>query len=168
MRSVSIYVLFSSLICLGQSSLPVVLWHGMGDSSEGSIKFLIELLEKELPGSFVKSIRIGSNEGEDFMNSYFKNANQQIKMACDILLQESELLSGFNFIGFSQGGQFARAAVQRCSLPVKNLITLGGQHRGVYGIPRCPGSNVTICNYIRRLLNFGAYESFVQDNLGEI
>jgi palmitoyl-protein thioesterase len=46
-----------------------------------------------------------------------------------------------------------------------NLISVGGQHQGVFGFPRCPGDNETICNYIRDLLRFGAYESFVQNHL---
>jgi palmitoyl-protein thioesterase len=46
-----------------------------------------------------------------------------------------------------------------------NLISVGGQHQGVFGFPRCPGDNVTICNYVRELLKFGVYESFVQDHL---
>ena len=67
---------------------------------------------------------------------------------------------------FSQGGQFLRAIAQRCpNPPMLNLISIGGQHQGVFGFPRCPGDNVTICNYIRELLRFGVYESFVQEHL---
>jgi palmitoyl-protein thioesterase len=46
-----------------------------------------------------------------------------------------------------------------------NLISVGGQHQGVFGFPHCPGDNITVCNYIRDLLHIGAYESFVQDHL---
>jgi len=42
-----------------------------------------------------------------------------------------------------------------------NLISFGGQHQGVYGFPHCPGENSTICDYIRKLLNIGAYERYV-------
>lgn len=67
---------------------------------------------------------------------------------------------------FSQGGQFLRAVAQRCpDPPMLNLISIGGQHQGVFGFPRCPGDNETICDYIRDLLRFGAYESFVQNHL---
>lgn len=72
----------------------------------------------------------------------------------------------FLFKSFSQGGQFLRAVAQRCpNPPMLNLISIGGQHQGVFGFPRCPGDNETICNYIRDLLHFGAYESFVQNHL---
>ena len=61
----------------------------------------------------------------------------------------------------------SRAVAQRCpSPPMLNLISVGGQHQGVYGFPRCP-MNVTetLCDEIRKLLNFGAYESFIQNHL---
>ncbi len=85
----------------------------------------------------------------------------------------------FNAIGFSQGSQFLRAVVQRCSnndtypnpsnikLQVNNLISIGGQHRGVFGLPHCPGDNVTLCEYARKLLDYGAYQSFVQAHLAQ-
>lgn len=50
-----------------------------------------------------------------------------------------------------------RAVAQRCpSPPMLNLISFGGQHQGVYGIPRCGYPN-RWCNYIRELLTYGAY-----------
>jgi len=77
-----------------------------------------------------------------------------------------EYLSIYCQNSFSQGGQFFRAIAQRCpDPPMLNLISIGGQHQGVFGFPRCPGDNQTICNYIRNLLRFGAYESFVQNHL---
>eukprot|EP00094_Tigriopus_californicus_P010752 TCALIF_10370-PA protein Name:"Similar to Ppt1 Palmitoyl-protein thioesterase 1 (Mus musculus)" AED:0.08 eAED:0.08 QI:63/0.66/0.75/1/1/1/4/111/342 len=69
------------------------------------------------------------------------------------------------FISF-EGGQFLRAVAQRCpSPPIKNLVTLGAQHQGVYGFPRCPGESVELCNLMRELLNYGAYTDLVQDIL---
>lgn len=53
---------------------------------------------------------------------------------------------------------FRRALVQRCpSPPVKNLISVGGQHQGVYGLPNCGALSSKTCDYIRRLLNHAAY-----------
>ena len=52
-----------------------------------------------------------------------------------------------------------RAVAQRCpDPPMVNLVTLGAQHQGVYGFPQCPGDNVKLCNYVRFLLSYGAYE----------
>ena len=65
-----------------------------------------------------------------------------------------------------QGGQFLRAVAQRCPVPrMRNLVSMGGQHQGVYGFPRCPGESVTLCNLLRKLLSFGAYVDVVQDVL---
>ena len=57
-----------------------------------------------------------------------------------------------------------RALVQRCpKVKMFNLISVGGQHQGVFGFPRCPGDNSTICETVRKLLDIGAYVDFIQD-----
>ena len=76
------------------------------------------------------------------------------------------LMIAFFYGRFSQGGQFLRAIAQRCPTPpMLNLISVGGQHQGVFGFPKCPGDNETVCNYIRELLRFGVYEKVVQDHI---
>ncbi|XP_051157128.1 palmitoyl-protein thioesterase 1 [Leptopilina boulardi] len=147
--------------------LPVVLWHGMGDSccfsfSLGAIK---KILENEIPGVEVISIRIGRDTAEDVMNGFFKNANHQIEEVCNLFSNEESLKNGYNAIGFSQGSQFLRAVAQRCPYPqMKNLISIGGQHQGVYGLPRCPSLDHGLCNRLRKILNHAAYYKFVQNN----
>ncbi|XP_060083382.1 palmitoyl-protein thioesterase 1-like [Ylistrum balloti] len=149
---------------------PVVLWHGMGDSccnplSMGSIKSLIE---KQIKGVYVNSLMIGSNIVTDMENGFLMNANDQVAMACDKIAKDTKLQDGYHAVGFSQGGQFLRAVAQRCpEPPMLNLISVGGQHQGVFGFPRCPGDNETLCDYMRKLLNIGAYVSFVQNNLAQ-
>uniref|UniRef100_A0A8C4SKX2 Palmitoyl-protein thioesterase 1 n=1 Tax=Erpetoichthys calabaricus TaxID=27687 RepID=A0A8C4SKX2_ERPCA len=150
------------------ATVPLVLWHGMGDSccnplSMGAIKKMVEV---EIPGIYVLSLEIGNNIAEDAENSFFMNTNDQVTMACDKISKDPNLQAGYNAMGFSQGGQFLRAVVQRCpSPPMKNLISVGGQHQGVYGLPHCPGHSVAICNWIRKMLNTGAYTKLVQDHL---
>ena len=59
-----------------------------------------------------------------------------------------------------------RAYIQKCNDPPVNiLVSIGGQHQGVYGFPKCPGGNSYFCDAARRLLNMGAYLSFVQNRL---
>lgn len=151
-------------------SLPIVLWHGMGDSccnpmSMGSIK---KILEQNILGVYVKSLEIGSNELTDMENSYLMNVNDQVKLACQKISDDVSLSNGYNAIGFSQGGQFLRAVAQRCpNPPMKNLISFGGQHQGVYGFPRCPGASTRFCDYLRKALNFGAYTDFIQNHLAQ-
>ena len=43
-----------------------------------------------------------------------------------------------------------------------NLVSLGGQHQGVYGLPHCPGKSWMLCDLMRRLLNLGAYTKWIQ------
>uniref|UniRef100_A0A1I8IW66 Palmitoyl-protein thioesterase 1 n=1 Tax=Macrostomum lignano TaxID=282301 RepID=A0A1I8IW66_9PLAT len=125
--------------------------------SLGAIK---RMLEKQLPGVYVYSVQIGNNMVEDIENGSCPTPTSRWNRA------NPKLKGGYNSIGFSQGAQFLRALVQRCpNPPMRNLVSIGGQHQGVYGFPRCPGTNVTLCNYVRELLNLGAYVSFVQNNL---
>jgi len=91
--------------------------------------------------------------------------NKQVEMVCQQIASDPKLAQGYNSIGFSQGGQFLRAVAQRCpNPPMKNLISIGGQHQGVYGFPKCPGSS-KFCDIVRKLLNYGAYVGFVQNNV---
>ncbi|KTG45678.1 hypothetical protein cypCar_00000662 [Cyprinus carpio] len=130
------------------ATVPLVIWHGMGDSccnplSMGAIQ---KMVEKEVPGIYVLSLMIG------------KTVIQ--------LSQDPKLKGGYNAMGFSQGSQFLRAVAQRCpDPPMKNLISVGGQHQGVFGLPRCPGESSHICDWIRKMLNSGAYTDIVQKHL---
>ncbi|XP_062265462.1 palmitoyl-protein thioesterase 1 [Platichthys flesus] len=149
-------------------TVPLVIWHGMGDSccnplSMGSIK---KMVEEDIPGIYVISLMIGKNVVEDTENGFFMDVNKQVSMACSQLAQNPELKGGYNAMGFSQGAQFLRAVAQRCpSPPMKTLISVGGQHQGVYGLPRCPGESSHICDWIRKALNGGAYRDLVQKHL---
>ena len=63
----------------------------------------------------VYSINSGSgSEGADFASGFLGNVNDEVAKACAFLRAHKDLHRGFNFVGFSQGGQFARAVVQRC------------------------------------------------------
>jgi len=147
---------------------PTVLWHGMGDTccypfSMGKIQ---ELIEDNLPGIYVYSIEVGDSLEADAWNSYFMNVNDQIDYVCAKLKNDTNLANGFNAFGFSQGGQFLRAYVERCNdPPVYNLISVGGQHQGIFGLPECLGNSSEICEIVRKLLNIGAYNEFVQPHL---
>ncbi|EGD79194.1 palmitoyl-protein thioesterase 1 [Salpingoeca rosetta] len=139
---------------------PTVLWHGMGDTcclpfSMGAVK---KEIEKHLPDIYVYSIMLGKNEIEDEFEGFFGNVNTQVDNICTKLKSDPNLKNGFNAVGFSQGGQFLRAYVQRCNdPPVHNLVTLGGQHMGVTDIPHCTATNATLCQLMAEALSVGAY-----------
>lgn len=148
-------------------SLPVVLWHGMGDSCCNPLSLgpFIKVIEDELPGTHVLSLQIGESVLSDITGGFFKKVNSQVEMACQIIANDTQLQGGYNAIGFSQGGQFLRAVAQRCpSPPMKTLISFGGQHQGIYGLPHCPYPEHTICDWLRKVLNKAAYASTMQNN----
>ncbi|XP_072303309.1 palmitoyl-protein thioesterase 1 [Eucyclogobius newberryi] len=147
---------------------PVVIWHGMGDSccnplSMGAIK---KMLEEQISGVYVVSLMIGKNVVEDTENGFFMDVNEQVAVACQTLARDPKLQRGYNAMGFSQGAQFLRGVAQRCpNPPMKTLVSVGGQHQGVYGLPKCPGESSKICDFIRKALNSGAYSDWVQKHL---
>ncbi|XP_069751799.1 palmitoyl-protein thioesterase 1 isoform X1 [Narcine bancroftii] len=148
--------------------LPLVIWHGMGDSccNPLSMGFVKNLVEQNVPGIYVLSLEIGKTIKEDVENSFFMNVNAQVELVCNILSKDKMLQTGYNAMGFSQGGQFLRAVAQRCPSPaMKNLISIGGQHQGIYGLPHCPGESSHICDWLREMLNLGAYRSLMQEHL---
>ncbi|KAJ8334766.1 hypothetical protein SKAU_G00404050 [Synaphobranchus kaupii] len=147
------------------TTTPLVMWHGMGDSSVG-LNGIKKMVEEDVPGIYVLSLKIGDTVIQDKENSYFMDVNAQVALVCNQLSQDPKLKGGYNGMGFSQGGQFMRAVAQRCpSPPMKTLISVGGQQQGVYGLPRCPGESSIICNWIRKKLNSEAYSDFVQKHL---
>lgn len=149
-------------------SYPVVMWHGMGDCccNPLSLGHFQTIIEKHIPGVYVLSIMIGNNVAEDTENGFLMNVNDQIDQACEKINSDPNLKAGYNAIGMSQGGQFLRALAQRCPFPpMHNLISIGGQHQGVYGLPHCSGESSSICNYIRKLLTYGAYYEFIQNHV---
>lgn len=58
----------------------------------------------------------GDNQFMDFTSGFLGSANDEIARVCDELRDHPDLkhAAGLNMVGFSQGGQFARAVVQRC------------------------------------------------------
>ena len=146
---------------------PIVMWHGMGDTccASFSLGHVKRILQQEIPDVYVNSLSFGSSTQEDFKSGYFANVNDLVRHACQLIANDSRLSEGYHAIGFSQGGQFLRAVAQRCPNGMKTLVTLGAQHQGVYGLPHCSGESVAFCDIIRKLLNYGAYSSWIQASL---
>ncbi|KAL5485072.1 hypothetical protein ACEPAI_7714 [Sanghuangporus weigelae] len=145
---------------------PLVLWHGLGDSyaSPGMLEFA-ELIKGVHPGIFVHSIYLDKNLDADQRASFFGNVNEQIDFVAEQLAGVEELKDGFDAIGFSQGGQFLRAFVERYNVPpVNNLLSFGSQHMGVADMPMCRPTDL-LCNLARRAARAGVYGGYAQKNL---
>lgn len=149
---------------------PIVFWHGMGDTAYGSINSERLALQKLFANVSIFSVQVGTNAMEDRMASYFSNANTQIDDVCREILADPVIKAhkSFNAVGYSQGSQLLRGLIQRCpflsnGIKVKNFISLGGQHQGVFGLPNCLLKG--FCTYINYLLSEGAYEEKIQSSL---
>lgn len=117
------------------------------------------MLRTKLPNVYVRSLRLGAGSlVADYESGFFLHPNAQVSQACAQLAADERLRNGYNALGFSQGGQFLRAVAQRCpEPPMLNLVSLGGQHQGVFGLPNCPSLSHRACEELRRLLNRAAY-----------
>lgn len=175
MLNILIYILICNLI---QASifnkpkvepLPVVIWHGMGDTccdpqTIGRVKAWIQ---DHNPSTFVYSIQIGKDSNTDRWASFFGNVNEQVKEVCQQLKNIKELVKGFHAIGFSQGGLFLRAYIERCnSPPIKNLVTMGSPHAGISNPPGCDSTPDSWgCNAMRSAIRSGAYSRFIRSRV---
>ncbi|KAI7877051.1 palmitoyl protein thioesterase [Lichtheimia hyalospora FSU 10163] len=164
---ISLISLILSLAVVSAETIykPVVLWHGMGDDccNPQSMGRVTELIQKVLPGVFVHSVQVGESRQDDHEAGFFGQVNQQIEQVCEQLAGIPELADGFNAIGFSQGGLFLRAYVERCNRPpVHRLITFGSPHGGIADIPNCMNPVDLTCRLMRSAVRFGVYTDYVQ------
>lgn len=148
--------------------LPLVIWHGLGDTFNGDgIKRVGELAEEINPGTFVYSIALGNDASTDRSATFFGNVTEQIDAVCQLLAAHPILSTApaVDAIGFSQGGQFLRGYIERCNFPpVRSLVTFGSQHNGIVKFKAC-GDSDWVCKAAMALLRFNTWSSFVQARL---
>lgn len=122
-----------------QNYRPVVIWHGLGDNYNSSgIRTVVDLFDQHYPGIEVYSIALDQDASNDQQMSVFGDANAEVEQTCEKLSKIASLSSGFDAIGFSQGGLFLRALAQKClDINVANLITFGSPHMGISELPLC-------------------------------
>ena len=76
-----------------------------------------------------------------------------------------QLRDGFHGVGFSQGGLFLRAYIERCnSPPVHTLVTFGSPHNGIATFGKCEPSD-WLCRSALGLLRFGTWTDYVQSKI---
>jgi palmitoyl-protein thioesterase len=141
---------------------------GLGDTykSDG-IKRVAELADEVNPGTFVYQIRMDENEGRDRYSSFIGNVTEQVDKACADIAAHPILSTApaIDALGFSQGGQFLRAYVERCNNPpVRSLITFGSQHNGIAAFRDCTSTDL-VCRIAMALLKGDAWSGRVQGNL---
>lgn len=148
--------------------IPLVIWHGLGDSYNGEgIQHVGELAGELFPGIFVHNVQLGADANADRSATFFGNVSAQLETVCEELAAHPILSTApaIDAIGFSQGGQFLRGYVERCNTPpVRSLITFGSQHNGITRFRAC-GESDYLCKGAMALLRFNTWSSFVQSRL---
>ncbi|KAI8964418.1 alpha/beta-hydrolase [Daldinia sp. FL1419] len=148
--------------------LPVVIWHGLGDtfSAEG-LQSVGGLVEKINPGTFVYYVRLDESPSNDRTATFYGNVSEQVAKVCDDLAAHPILSTApaIDAVGFSQGGQFLRAYVERCNFPpVRTLVTFGSQHNGIVDYKACSAAD-WLCKGAMALLHGNTWSSWVQSRL---
>ena len=126
-----------------------------------------ELLNDTIGNTTIYYIRLDEDPSSDRTATFWGNVTLQIQKVCDDLASHPILsrAPAINALGFSQGGQFLRAYIERCNSPkVENLVTFGSQHNGISEFQEC-AANDWLCHSWRGVLKGNAWGSFSQSKL---
>lgn len=113
------------------------------------------------------TIRLADDANGDRSATFLGNVTEQVARVCADLASHPILSTApaIDALGFSQGGQFLRAYVQRCNNPpVRSLVTFGAQHNGIVDFRSC-GTTDWVCRGAMALLRGNTWSDFVQARL---
>ena len=146
--------------------------HELTNSSYDSdgIKSVGQFLNETVGPTYTYNIRVDEDASADRSATFFGNLTDQIATVCAKIAEEPILrkAKAINAIGFSQGGQFMRAYVERCNTPpVANLVTFGSQHNGISDFQNCKENswNPLVCAAWDGILKSNTWTEFVQGKL---
>ncbi|KAL8672538.1 MAG: hypothetical protein Q9168_003005 [Polycauliona sp. 1 TL-2023] len=125
------------------------------------------IAEKANPGTYTYFIRLDADPSSDRTATFLGNVTEQVDKVCRDLAAHRVLSKApaINALGFSQGGQFLRAYVERCnSPPVQTLVTFGSQHNGISEFQNC-GESDWVCQSWDGYLKRNTWSHFVQSRL---
>ncbi len=119
------------------------------------------------PGTYTYFIRLDDSPSSDRTATFLGNLTEQVSKVCADISSHPILskVPAINALGFSQGGQFMRAYVERCNAPrVANLVTFGSQHNGISEFQKC-GDSDWLCRGWDGYLKSNTWTEFVQSKL---
>lgn len=148
------------------SQLHVIVLTVSSYKAEG-LQSIGELLNDTIGNTTTYYIRLDESPSADRTATFWGNVTLQVQKVCDDLASHPILsrAPAINALGFSQGGQFLRAYIERCNNPrVESLVTFGSQHNGISEFQECAG-NDWLCQTWRGVLKGNAWGSFSQSRL---
>lgn len=140
---------------------PVVIMHGIGDSSADMAGLCISI-QARYPGIYAWAAPVAEN-----LASVFTDMNTQVDQFATAVGLNPLLRDGFNLIGISQGALIARAYVERFNRPrVHRLISIVGPQEGIDGCPKT--IYPLVCKFFESnpyhpSISFGGYWKDVRD-----
>ena len=146
--------------------LAVIILTASSYKAEG-LQSIGELLNQTIGNTTTYYVRLDDDPSADRTATFLGNVTLQLQKVCDVLASHPILSKApaINALGFSQGGQFLRAYVERCNNPrVENLVTFGSQHNGISEFQEC-AANDWLCQTWRGVLKSNAWGSFSQSRL---
>lgn len=141
------------------NGVPTAVFHGMGDACiYGGMRQIDAMIQKGT-GAYVKCIEVGLPT----VGELFGNFETIAESSCAQVAADENFAGEFNVMGLSQGGLLARYMAEECDMPgrVRNIITLGGPHMGVDGIPNCTSG--VICDIANFMAKQVVYMNVVQN-----
>ena len=131
------------------------------------LRALESVINETIGPTYTYFIRIDEDASADRQAGFLGNLTTQVEKVCADLASHPVLSKApaVNALGFSQGGQFLRAYVERCNNPeVSNLVTFGAQHNGISEFQNC-ASDDWLCRTWTGYLKSNTWGSFVQSRL---
>lgn len=153
----------------GNSTLPVVIAHGMGDSCfNAGMKSITAAAGSHL-GVYSTCIPTGKNRITDTINGFLLSMDKSIDVFAEKIRADPKLAGGFDAFGLSQGNNLIRGYISKYNNPpVRNFMSICGINAGVGAFPECsPGFPIvgTVCQVLAEVLGDFAYLELIQNHL---
>lgn len=160
---------------LGESKVPVVFAHGMGDSCfNDGMQHITAHASALLGGVYSTCIPTGKDQHEDTTNGYFLNMDASVNVFAQAVRADPNLANGFHAIGLSQGNNVIRGYIAKYNdPPVNTFISVNGVNAGVGAVPYCRPKaaavdetvGFSLCDLLMEQASNRAYTDYAQEHL---
>jgi len=151
---------------LANSSLPVVVTHGMGDSCFNPGMSSVTKFAATTLNTYSLCIPTADSQIMDTIDGFLKNMDASVDEFAKRVRNDPKLAGGFNAFGLSQGNNLIRGYISKYNdPPVNSFISICGVNAGVAAFPHCSPKTPLlggICEVVTEVLGALAYNPIVQ------